>query len=680
MSQFEPTSSGPSNGSTPYCHGTPPMAPPATPAMQVHGGWPADMNGHGFPAGFPAGYPVGLSPAGFMAMPAPYPPGFAPCDPMATDPSTVTVAAARPQSMAPTTGGAGNGTNGHANGNGHQAPRLAASRPAAAPMPGTATPTERRLADLVVRAEGSIDELERLARTALDATSASTQAASDLQERLRLGVRMLQAFDVQIQRCEQAGSQAASAVQSQISSHLNGQLGTQVGTQMVAHFTQQFSTQAASVAQQCEQRVRAAVDGLDRRMNEALPFLDERLRQAYEQAGRIVDERLAAAERAIEDRYGPMRDDLRRFADELATSFARRLDAMMDERLNERVATLVESTLQTRLASMPMQAALPVEELQQLAATEDRVRSLLRETEGRIGAIDASLRTADLRLASLIRETTEAADGLLGTLGTASALKDLIGDEARASRRMADEAHATSREHQREIQDLLERCSIARSSLDQQLHLLRETAAEADGRIHAAKDLRGEIEETLRRIGPIEAALRTDSSPMQQVVESISSNVRQALAEDMRSFSQALRGLASRAEHAFAPARFDEFSPMPGTMTMASTSGQASDHHTDRMHDAILDLVVDHSLPTDHETVDADIVLPTITPAVHAGMHADMDPTSLMGALGDPTTDAHAGSMSTLPIDTQRLTAEIMALDATSLLRAPLAARHDAHR
>ncbi len=43
---------------------------------------------------------------------------------------------------------------------------------------------------------------------------------------------------------------------------------------------------------------------------------------------------------------------------------------------------------------------------------------------------------------------------------------------------------------------------------------------------------------------------------------------------------------------------------------------------------------------------------------------------TMVGAHGDPATDAHTGSLSTLPVDTRRLTAEIMALDATTLLRA----------
>jgi hypothetical protein len=567
---------------------------------------------------------VGLPPSAFMAVTAPYPPGFVPpAEPLATDASAVTVVASRPT---PSAANAHGGTNGHSNGNGKATPTPRLTSPANTGGSSN-TPTEARLANLVVRAESSIDELERLARTALDATAASSQAATDLQERLRLGVRMLQAFDVQIQRCEQTNSHVAS------------QLNGQVGVQMAAQFTNQIG----AVTQQCEMRLRGALDALEHRMNDAVPFLDERLRQAHDQVGRIVEERLGNAERRIEDRYGPVRDDLRRYADELATSFAKRLDAILDQRVNERIGTLLEAAIESRLGAIRPVTSMSPETIEAANAMEARLRGLLGETEGRLGAIDASLGRADARLSSLIRETTEAADGLLGTLGTAATLKDLIGDEARASRRLADEAHATSREHQREMEDLLERCSIARSSLDQQLHLLRETAAEADGRITAAKALRGEIEETLHRIAPIESALRPDSEPMQNVVESISSNVRQALAEDMRSFSQALRGLAARADHAFETARFDEFSPMPDLL-MSMTSS---------MDFEPLGLRTDEASAAQYG--------PAATTPVSSTM---------VGAHGDPATDAHTGSLSTLPVDTRRLTAEIMALDATTLLRA----------
>jgi hypothetical protein len=460
--------------------------------------------------------------------------------------------------------------------------------------------TRARLADLVVRAEASIDELERLARTALDATAASGQAAADLQERLRLGVRMLQAFDVQIQRCEVAATQA----------------GPQMGLQIASQFTNQMN----AVAQQSEMRVRAAVEALEQRMHEALPFLDERLRAAHEQAVRLVDERIVAAEQRLDERQNPLQDELRRFADDLAESLGRRLDAMIEER----AATLASTPVVPTAPAIDLDAALAP-----LGAFEQRMTTMMNDLERRAAHLDGQIRSTidanDARLRSLIRESTEAADGLLGTVGTAGTLRDLIADEARASRRLADEAHATCRDHQREMQDMLERCAIARSSLEQQLHDLRTAAAETEARLAAAKSLRTDIEHTLRQITPLESSLRQDNAAMHSVVETISTNVRQSLAEEMRNFSHALRGLAARAETSFAHGRFDEFSAVPEAST------------------------------------------PTPAPAP-AAAHDDSCGHELNG---HAVTDVHASTMPTSPIDTRRLTAEILALDATSLLRPP---------
>jgi hypothetical protein len=479
--------------------------------------------------------------------------------------------------------------------------------------------TRTRLADLVVRAEASIDELERLARTALDATAASGQAAADLQERLRLGVRMLQAFDVQIQRCEAAATQAGPQVGLQIASQISSQIGAQ------------FTNQMSAVAQQSELRVRAAVEALEQRMHEALPFLDERLRGAHEQVVRTVDDRITAAERRLDERQEAMREELRRFADDMAASFAHRLDAMVEER-------------RTALAQAPAAQSVDLDAaLAPLASFESRVTTMMNDLERRAAQLDGQIRNTidanDARLRSLIRESTEAADGLLGTVGTAGTLRELIADEARASRRLADEAHATCRDHQREMQDMLERCAIARSSLEQQLHDLRTAAAETEARLAAAKSLRSDIEHTLQQITPLEASLRLDptlrqdNAAMHSVVETISTNVRQSLAEEMRNFSHALRGLAARAETAFAQGRFDEFSAVPEVSATPTATAPFVTHESSIIR-----------------------------------AHDELDGQELNG---HAVTDVHASSMPTTPIDTRRLTAEILALDATSLLRPP---------
>lgn len=434
-----------------------------------------------------------------------------------------------------------------------------------------------RLGELVNRAEGSIGELERLTRTTLDATSAAAQASAELQERLRLGVRMLQAFDVQIQRSEQVAGQAPAQLHPQVLQQLAAQIQAHVQLQV----QNQLQGQLAAIAQQCEMRVRAATDGFERRLAETLPFLDERVRAAHEQIARLVEDRLANAERSIEDRHGPVRDDLRRYADELVSSFAVRLDGLMHERS---VATPNASDCDARLTA------------------------LLASIEQRATVVDTTVARAEERMRQLDRQSTEAADALLGTVGTAATLKDLVADEARECKRLADEAGTTTRELQRELSTIVERCMTSRATLTHDLAKFVDAARSADQRTASVKALQSELEALITRLAPWESLVRGNGQPIQHVVETVSSSVRQSIGDELKSFSHALRSLANRAEHAFATGSLDEFSALRVDATPTAT-----------------------------------------TPA--------------------PATPHEVPRTSVLPIETRRLTAEILALDSSSLMK-----------
>lgn len=458
--------------------------------------------------------------------------------------------------------------------------------------PGEVHP-DLRLGALVARADGSIGDLERLARTVLDTTSAANQASGDLQERLRLGVRMLQAFDVQIQRSEashqqltqQIGQQLLPFLQNQLQAHLSGQL--------------------AAASQQMELRMNATVEALERRIADAVPFLDERLRSAQEQMTRGAEERLAAAERRIDERLVPATEDLRRYVDETASAFAARLDAILREKLEHAPASVPEPP--------------PPVDLGHLAKLEERLSGLIAEADRRTDAIAAALAQAEERMQHLVRHSADAADALLGTVGTATTLKDLILDETRETRRIADEAQSTTRELETGLVELIERCVTMRGSLGEDLDRYTTATRSIDQRSAAVQALRTELEVLASRLQPWESLVRRDGAPAPHVVDAIANTVRQSMADDMRNFSSALRQLASRAEHSFASGRFDEFSAV---VDAASTANPA----------------------------------PTIAPVPAADAKSRPEPAT--------TTTA-------LPIETRRLTAEILALDATSLLRPP---------
>jgi hypothetical protein len=561
---------------------------------------------HGFsPHGFPQG--VAHPAHGFLAHATPVPFGV-PASPAIDgrfEHGSLSVSPLRVQGQPGSQPGTGPERPQHAGPNGGPAQHHQQQRPASNGTRGDGDEPVL-LVDLVKRSEQSVVELERLARVALDATAAATQASTDLQERLRLGVRMLQAFDVQIQRTEQTSTNAGMQAAAQFTNHIN------------------------AVGQQCEMRLRAAMEMLDHRIAESVPFLDERLRQAHEQVGRLVEDRLAAAERRIDERYGPARDELRSYADDIAAEFAAKLDRLVDER-TKAIETLVESRIEAAVRAMPVHnASQPsVQVLDDatratLESLDGRVRHVAIETERRLAAIDeklAYLAASESRVSKLIRESSDAADALLGTVGTATTLKDLVADEAAASRSMAAEAHGVAKELQRELLEVVEKATLVRSSITNDVRTIAELKDDVDGRVAELKGLRAEIETLQTRLAPWESMVRKEGTPMQQVVESISSGVRQSIGEEMRSFSQALRQLAGRAESAFANARFDEFSALAPAPTLSAS----------------------HPMPTD--------------------ALADATPISAV----DPAQ--HASS--SLPIETRRLTAEIMALDAGSLLKSP---------
>jgi hypothetical protein len=399
------------------------------------------------------------------------------------------------------------------------------------------------------------------------------QCVAELQERLRLGVRMLQAFDVQIQRSELA----------------NGQV------------TQQLAHQLNTVAQQSELRVRGAIDILDRRLAESVPFLDERLQQAHEQVARLVEDRLSSAERRIEERHGPVRDELRRFADELTAGFAARLDELLRERIAAAAATLPS----------PRPAVDPAA----LDALDRRVGDLLANAERRIAALESGLAAAEVRAARIAVESSEATDALLGTIGTASSLKDLIAEDVRESRRVAEEVKQSTREMDRDLNDVVDRCGNARASATEALRTFEQASRTLEARTAAIDALRIGLDGLEARLAPWEPLARQGGEPLRNLVDSASNAVRQSLADDMRAFSQALKSLATRADSAFTAARFDEFS------------------------------------------------------AAREQSFGEISPLAAATVPGTGAAEAADQPSAALPIETRRLTAEILALDASSLLR-----------
>lgn len=418
------------------------------------------------------------------------------------------------------------------------------------------------LGGLWVRAESTARELDRLIRTAAELSGAGHHAAAELQERLRLGVRMLQAFDVQIQRGEQAGQQLAAQLGPQLQAFIAEQVQAQIQTQIQNQIQAQIQAQ---VRMHVEARVEAA--------------LRQPLDGAIAAASERVDVAIARSIESLEARRAAILAQL----DESAASIA---------------------------GGSP---SLPRGE--HLAEIEHRVRALVDDAESRLANLEARARALETR-------STEAADGLLGTVGTATTLKELVGDEIREQRRLAAETEAAIREVQGDLVALVERCATVRSDLTETLHRSLDASRVVEERVSSATALVDSLESL---IGKVDGAIARRPQPAAE--DSNAAHLRPAVNEDLLDFTQALRQLAAKAEQSFVNGRFDEFSPARPAAPVAPATSPAP---------------------------------PVLERTAEAG-----------ASVRPPMTSQTSGQTSgaPLPIDTRHLTAEILALDATSLLR-----------
>ena len=91
------------------------------------------------------------------------------------------------------------------------------------------------LLGIVERSEGVFRQLETLAMRAAEISNEANLASADLQERLRLGVKMLQAFDVQFERAKEAGpapipAEALAALEARMNERIEAALTSRSAT------------------------------------------------------------------------------------------------------------------------------------------------------------------------------------------------------------------------------------------------------------------------------------------------------------------------------------------------------------------------------------------------------------------------------------------------------------------
>ncbi len=291
---------------------------------------------------------------------------------------------------------------------------VSAPKSAAVATPTPAQQIATRLGELLTRAEAALPKLESTLAEEHAANARAEKVATDIEERLRLGVRMLQAFEVQSDRGERVASRAVAAIEE------------------VERILKDAVEQShAALQREAERVVREKVSLIAG----DLEAHRERFRQFEASAEQLAHEKLSRALAEI---------DAHR--ERLAQA-----EAVSETAANERVGRLVHmlESEHERLKKAEIDAELTMaERIGRLSHAIDaeaaRFDSTLRERTGaEVRRLEELSAAADARLRSVEHATDAAASAHAARLSDATAHIDAL--IARASTAGADlERHATT--------------------------------------------------------------------------------------------------------------------------------------------------------------------------------------------------------------------------------------------
>ena len=177
---------------------------------------------------------------------------------------------------------------------------------------GPANATATRLSDLVQRAEAALPKLESRLNDYYGSTERGAQLTSDLEERLKLGVRMLQAFDVQSARGESMASRAVEAI-DEFERVVAGTLGDSQ------------TTLRSEIDRIVAEKIEEIAKGLDAQR--------ERFRQFESGAEQLAQEKLARLQGELDAQLGRLRRadlDAVQASDERLSAIRSLCDAQVD--------------------------------------------------------------------------------------------------------------------------------------------------------------------------------------------------------------------------------------------------------------------------------------------------------------------------------------------------------------
>ena len=195
------------------------------------------------------------------------------------------------------------------------APISAPAPRAATAVPLAASPSQTvasKLSDLVNRADRALPRLETRLSEEQAATERAVRLTADIEERLKLGVRMLQAFDVQSARGESIASRAVKAIE-------------------------EVERVLASAVQASQAALNSDAERLTReKLEEIARELDaqrERFRQFEQGAGQLAQEKLERIQHELDAQLGRIKRadlDATALADDRLASIRSLCDAQVD--------------------------------------------------------------------------------------------------------------------------------------------------------------------------------------------------------------------------------------------------------------------------------------------------------------------------------------------------------------
>jgi hypothetical protein len=473
-----------------------------------------------------------------------------------------------------------------------QLPSPAAPLSVPAPRSATAVPlpaspsqaTASRLSDLVGRADRALPRLEARLAEEQAATDRAARLTADIEERLKLGVRMLQAFDVQTSRGESIANRAVQAIEevervlaeAALTSRAELQADAdRLATSKIDEISRdldaqrerfrQFESSAELLAKEKLERVQTELDAQLARLNradlDATALADERLAAVRSLCDAQVDRlsrasadsvaetaaagqrvfgeteshiaRLAQAQREVDDRESRR---IERFEAELAA----RLDAVA-----ARLDAVAARTEQAAAAAEARAGRITEESMARLESEFSRRIEAARDAEARVerAAAEAEAHTRRLADEAVARLESE----LNWRVERVREVEARIEHAANAALAAVD---AELGERLAQIDALVQRADATTARTDDALTRMADAGAMIERSERATAALAGLSAESLRLIEAL-AARVGDATALREVLGKLIHELaaaREVVQGDMRRMRDELGWLVEKSE------------------------------------------------------------------------------------------------------------------------------------